>query len=57
MLIVPLPLFLLPRVLAESNMELPMAHALTRNRTYRALDHLGMCKDLDTFLFIQNPHL
>ena len=57
MLIIPLPLFLLPRVLAESNMELPMAHALTRNRTYRALDHLGMCKDLDTFLFIQNPHL
>ena len=25
----------------ESNMELPMAHALTRNRTYDALDHRG----------------
>ena len=33
----------------QSNMELPMAHALTRNRTYRALDHLGMYQNIRTF--------
>ena len=36
----------------ESNMELPMAHALTRNRTYDALDHRGTPPPLHT----HTPH-
>jgi hypothetical protein len=33
----------------QSNMELPMAHALTRNRTYAALDLHGMYSNIRTF--------
>lgn len=33
----------------QSNMELPMQHALTRNRSYYALDTLGMYANIRTF--------